>query len=167
MEIEKDLAYIAQQGLEKDGENIRFRKFLKAFDNKTVDPAVHAINEQVTAQIDCTACGNCCKTFEAAIEDGEAGRLAAFMGITKAEFIEKYVEIDDLFDISVMHSSPCIFLENNKCKVNDIKPYDCCDYPYTHKSDFKANLLGISESYGTCPIVYNVMEQLKKQLEFK
>jgi len=167
MELEKNLTYIAEQGLEKDSENIRFRKFLKAFDNKTVDGAVKLINAQVTSQIDCTECGNCCRSFEPAIEDGEAGRLAAFLGIHKSEFIEKYVETDDLFDVSVMHHLPCIFLENNKCKANDIKPYDCCDYPYTHKTDFKANLIGIADSYGTCPIVYNVIEMLKKQLEFK
>lgn len=167
MEIEKNLEYIAQQGLDKETENIRFRKFLKAFDNKTVDGAVKGINQTVSAAIDCTECGNCCNSFEPAIDDSEANRLAAFLSIPKTEFIEKYVEIDDLFDIAVMHHSPCIFLDNKKCKVNEMKPYDCCDFPYLNKSDFKANMVGIIDSYNICPIVYNVVEQLKKQLEFK
>ena len=61
MEIEKDLKIIESVAREKDDENWEFRSFLKQHDYgiDKLDAIVHRITDEVSAQIDCTQCGNC------------------------------------------------------------------------------------------------------------
>jgi hypothetical protein len=66
MEIETNLKRIEQLAEENEDENWAFRSFLKQLDigRKDLDAIVHRINDEVSAQIDCTTCGNCCKRIK-------------------------------------------------------------------------------------------------------
>jgi hypothetical protein len=63
METTIDLEYIKEMAKERDEENWEFRAFLKQLDMapKEIDAIVHRIADEVTSQIDCTKCANCCK----------------------------------------------------------------------------------------------------------
>jgi hypothetical protein len=69
----EDLVAIIPQ---KSIENIFFKKHLRNYSSATVDEKIHALNKQVSAQIDCTLCANCCKKLEPGLEYHEIENLA-------------------------------------------------------------------------------------------
>ena len=66
MGITLDLEYIKEMATERNEENWEFRAFLKQHDmaSKELDTIVHRITYEVTSQIDCTKCANCCKQIK-------------------------------------------------------------------------------------------------------
>ncbi|HEY2172027.1 MAG TPA: hypothetical protein VGJ30_20560 [Candidatus Angelobacter sp.] len=64
-------------------------------------------------------------------------------------------------------TTPCPFLKDNLCSVYEDRPADCSGYPYLYKPDFVSRTLGMIGRTFTCPIVYEVMEELKKSTGFR
>jgi uncharacterized protein len=64
-------------------------------------------------------------------------------------------------------TTPCPFLKDNRCSVYEDRPADCSGYPYLYAPDFVFRTIGMIERTHTCPIVYQVMEDLKKSLGFR
>ncbi|MEO7766581.1 MAG: hypothetical protein ABIS01_04110, partial [Ferruginibacter sp.] len=58
-----DLGNIKRIAGEKEAENDAFRAFLGQKDEKDTDILVYNLNAEITPQIDCTACGNCCTSL--------------------------------------------------------------------------------------------------------
>ena len=80
---------------------------------------------------------------------------------------EKYLQYDDEDEKGWrIKMTPCPFHYDNKCTVYDARPQNCGGYPYLHESGFSSRTMGMLERTFTCPIVFNVMEQLKKELAF-
>ena len=154
----------------KEGENCRFRQFLKMrSDEDETDRRVFAIARRVTERTDCTACANCCKTVRPSFSEEEIGRLARRLGVERQQFIDTYLEQTELDDDNPWHtrSTPCPFLKGNRCSVYEDRPGDCRGYPYLDQPEFTSRLWGMIERTFTCPIVYEVMEELKPQLGFR
>jgi hypothetical protein len=63
MKVETDLKRIKEAAEKKENENWEFRSFLKGYDIKVqeLDSIVHGLFKEVSREIDCTACGNCCR----------------------------------------------------------------------------------------------------------
>ena len=63
MRLETDVKKMAEMARERFDENWRFRSFLKGYDAEVeeIDATVHELYREVSAQIDCTACANCCR----------------------------------------------------------------------------------------------------------
>ena len=63
MIVETDLKKIKEVVEKKEDENWEFRSFLKGYDIEIdeLDSIVHRLFEEVSRQIDCTSCGNCCR----------------------------------------------------------------------------------------------------------
>lgn len=155
---------------EKEGENCRFRQFLKMrSDEEETDRRVFAIARRVTERTDCTACANCCKTVRPTFSEDEIDRLARRLGVERQQFIDAYLEPTEPDDGNPWHtrSTPCPFLKDNRCSVYENRPGDCRGYPYLDQPDFTSRLWGMIERTFTCPIVYEVMEELKPQLGFR
>ena len=72
-----DLSIIAAAALTRESENFRFMDFLRANDPEKIDAIVHRLNETITPAIDCTACGNCCRSLMIHTTPEEHERLAA------------------------------------------------------------------------------------------
>jgi hypothetical protein len=70
MEIITDLDYISELAEKRAEENWEFRSFLKQVDlsRQELDAIVHQIVDEVTEQIDCTKCANCCKQIRPVLE---------------------------------------------------------------------------------------------------
>jgi Fe-S-cluster containining protein len=167
MKIEKDLAVIKKIAKEKEDENWRFRSFLKQIDMKPeeVDVIVHDIYEEVSARIDCTECGNCCKEVKPIMDQNDITRFSEGLNMTVSEFRTKYlIEDTENPEEFVFNSLSCPFLENNKCSNYDYRPEVCDSYPHLHKKEFVYRLFGVISNYEICPIVFNVYERLKGSL---
>jgi len=160
-----DLSIIARNAATNEEENLHFQELLRNENGESIDKLVFALNESISRQIDCTACGNCCRSLMINVNNNDAERLANHLHISKKTFEEKYVEKSTEEILAVMNTIPCHFLHNNKCTVYKARPDECCEFPGLHKPDFKGRLFATFMHYGRCPIVYNVIEALKEELK--
>jgi len=157
---------------EKGIENWDFRSFLKFNDKLSdakLDKLVADITHRVWATIDCTACANCCKTLQPSFTEEDQQRIAGKLGLSVEQFRQNYLELttDDGESVWQIRQSPCPFLENNKCTIYDDRPKNCRDYPYLYDPEFSSRTTMMIERTYTCPIVFEVFEELKTHLNFR
>lgn len=145
-------------------ENIFFKKHLRNFSSEKVDALVHELDREITPQIDCTQCGNCCKKLEPELSSDEIEKLAAIKNETPEKFKQNYVLHDG--KTNFLKTKPCMFLSENKCSVYESRPQACAGFPHLDLNDFKYRSTFWS-NYSLCPIVFNVIESLKEKTEFK
>ncbi|MFC1611435.1 YkgJ family cysteine cluster protein [Myxococcota bacterium] len=166
MNLVKDPKRVSELGKRKEELNWEFRSFLKGIHLKSeeLDRIVHSLHEEVSAQIDCTACGQCCRAIRPLLMAKDLKRLANHLGLTETIFTTKYLmEPDD--QTYVFRDLPCPFLQDNRCIVYDARPDDCRSYPHLHQNDFACRLANVCDNCSLCPIVYNVFEFLKEHLK--
>ncbi|MFI5386182.1 MAG: YkgJ family cysteine cluster protein [Fimbriimonadales bacterium] len=163
-----DLDTIKRISRKEEDENWEFRTFLKIHDwsDSKLDAAVHEINRKVSSQIDCQKCGNCCATLRAGITRADSVRLANRLLIGLPVFQKRYVETDDEGD-KVMNQNPCPFLEGTRCSVYEDRPESCRSFPHLHKPRFRSRLIGVILNTSVCPIVFNVLRELKRQTKWR
>lgn len=161
-----DLEKIKQLAAERENENDSFRFYLKKQDSGEIDEIVHQLNNSITAQIDCTACGNCCKSFMINVTAQEADDLAKHLQTTVTSLKEKYIEESSQGQM-IINKIPCHFLEDTKCSIYEHRFTECREFPHLHKDNFTSRLFGIMMYYAVCPIIFNVVEELKGKLHFK
>jgi len=164
-DIELDLSTIEELGRQREDENFRFRTYLKGQDHDKIDYAVHRLNREISDQIDCTTCGNCCGKLKPCITDQDIERLSKRLAMTESKVKSDYIEIDD--GEQYFKNLPCSFLKDKKCTIYNDRPEDCRSFPHLHKKHFTTRLLGVIENYSICPIVFNVFERLKRELNFR
>jgi Fe-S-cluster containining protein len=167
MKITTDLEYIKRMAAIKEDENWKFRSYLKQLDLSTedIDAIVHRITDEVTAQIDCTKCANCCKKINPTLDKEDIARFARGLNIPVAEFQERYlIQNQENGSIYRFNGLPCLFLKNKRCSNYAFRPEDCHSYPHLEKNEFVHRLMGTISNYEICPIVFNVYEQLKTEL---
>ncbi len=167
-----DLVQIRELAQRKEDENWKFREFLKMrcdLEPDQIDQLVFETTRRVWAGIDCTACANCCREVRPSFSEEEIDRLARRLGIERQQFIDTYLERAEAHGENPWQtrSTPCPFLKDNLCSVYEDRPADCSGYPYLYKPEFVTRTMGMVERTFTCPIVYEVMEHLKKSLGFR
>jgi Fe-S-cluster containining protein len=165
--IETDLKYIEEIAAEGEDENWEFRTFLKQLDMATeeIDAIVHQITDEVTSQIDCTKCANCCKQIRPVLDKDDISEFALGFKMSVSQVKEKYLgPADDDPSKYMFNELPCPILKDNLCTNYECRPKDCRSYPNLHKEDFVSRLWGVVENYSVCPIVFNVYERLKAEL---
>jgi len=166
-----DLVQIRKLAEKREDENFSFRRFLKTECNlepNKVDERVFEITRSVWAGIDCTTCANCCRELTPTFSEEEVDRVAHRLGMQRPEFIQAYLKRsdDDSDNPWQTRSTPCPFLKDNLCSIYEDRPGECSGYPYLYKPGFVFRTLGMVERTLTCPIVYEVVEELKKSLGF-
>ncbi|UCH94116.1 MAG: YkgJ family cysteine cluster protein [Candidatus Aminicenantes bacterium] len=166
--IETNIKKIKKYCQEKKEKNWEFRRFLKTCNlgSKEIDAIVHQVYREVSSQIDCKACANCCKKASFLIEEKDIIRLARGLNLSLVEFKEKYILDckERNGDGYTFNQLPCPFLEDNRCKVYRFRPGNCRSFPYLHKKDFVFKIINVIDNCSICPIVFNVYERLKKEI---
>jgi uncharacterized protein len=159
------LETIQQLAAERENENDAFRSFLKQQDGAMIDKKVFRLNESVSAGVDCTTCGNCCKSLMINVTEKEAQNLSAPLQLTLEEIKEKYLEVSPGGKM-VISRIPCHFLSGTKCSIYQHRFEGCREFPHLDRPNFTSRLFGTLMYYGTCPIIFNVIESLKEELDF-
>ncbi|MDY6986898.1 MAG: YkgJ family cysteine cluster protein [Thermodesulfobacteriota bacterium] len=164
--METDLDSIKQLSEERHDENWQFRAFLKGSDtpSRKIDRMVHRLYEEVSSQIDCTTCANCCKEIRAVLDQEDIENLSKCLGLSAVEFRKQYLVQREKSDEFVFKEKPCPLLRDNRCSYYDCRPKACRAYPYLHKDDFVFRLIGVIKNSSICPIVFNVYEYLKAEI---
>ena len=160
-----EIAEIEKLSKEKQKENVQFIIFLKEQDPEWVDKLVHDLNNHYTSAMDCTLCGNCCTRLRPVVSENDIDKLLKVKNTSRTEFKEEFVEIDQEGDMLLKHL-PCIFYKDKKCTIYSSRPEECEAYPNLHKSEITERINGILENYAICPIVFNVVEELKRKMGF-
>ena len=165
--LELNIEKITRISKQKENENYKFRSFLKGKDPDKVDKIVQRLNKEIVEQIDCTTCGNCCKNLRPCVTDKEIDYLSVIDNMTHEQFVSNFIEADQFDESRYLKDTPCKYLEDKKCSIYADRPKDCKSYPHTHKRGFTSRTFFMIENYGICPIVFNLFEQLKRELRFR
>jgi Fe-S-cluster containining protein len=160
-----DLGVIKNLAAERENENDTFRVFLKNKNSNDIDALVQQLNDSITPKIDCTQCGNCCKSLMINITHPEAAALAVKLKMELPDLKKKYIEESHQGQL-IMNTIPCHFLSGTKCSIYENRFTECRDFPHLHKDNFTDRLFGTLQHYGMCPIIFNVVEELKERIGF-
>lgn len=149
-----------------EDENLRFRTFLKIHaDEDELDRQFLELHRELFADYDCCKCANCCRKFTTPLQDEEIASISAFLGMEKQDFIEKYLtEGEEGPELP----APCRFLgDNGACAIEDCKPEECRGFPYTDRPERLHSLFSILSNAEICPVVFEMLERLKKIYGFR
>jgi uncharacterized protein len=161
-----NLEAIAAAATANEPENDAFADFLRLQDEVVVDSMVTALNEITEPAIDCTACGNCCKTLMINVSEAEAGELSAFLKQPLTAVKEQYLE-RGLGNQYIINRMPCTFLTGTVCSIYNHRFAGCREFPALTQKHFTQRLFTVFMHYGRCPIIFNVVEALKIKTGFK
>lgn len=165
-DIETNLLQISALAEARLEENERFSDFLKNRDSLALDEIVQFLNREVTKQVDCTGCGNCCKSLMIVVSEQEADHLSDVLQQKRNAFDQQYLE-KGANGLMLMNAIPCAFLSENKCSVYEHRFEGCKEFPALNLPNFKKRLFTHFMHYGRCPILFNVLERLKEVLNFE
>ena len=88
--------------------------------------------------------------------------MRSIWGLTKEQFIEKYLVEGDKESGYQTKNVPCDFLgADGKCCVGDCRPESCKKYPYTDQPDRWASLYSVLDVIEVCPVAFEIYERLK------
>jgi uncharacterized protein len=164
-----DLVQIRLLGEKKRDENLKFRRFMKSRDHS--DRILRRIAEGVEEQIDCRACGNCCKVATAVVAERDVERLAKHLRITPAQFIAEYTMGSEEEGRILRRSEEqgCVFLSGTECSVYDQRPDACRRFPHVVRGtgSIASRMWQFVDRATYCPIVYNSLEAFKEELKFQ
>ena len=157
---------VREAALKVEEENHRFRRFLKTHaDEEELDQQFRSLHKELFASYDCSKCRNCCRFYDVSLENEEISTIAAAKGLTPDAFCKQFLS-DGLLGYEI--KKPCPFLrEDGQCEVEFCKPSECAAYPYTDRLGRMGSLLNIIASAEVCPVVYEMLEQLKDTYHFR
>ena len=167
MSKEIDIEYYHQLALQKQKEHRKVLANLKKKPPKNLDKIAQQIHEEVFAEIDCTACANCCKTLGPDFKEADITRIAKYFKMKLPAFEAEFLQVDEDGD-KVFKSMPCPFLGgDNLCSIYDVRPKACREFPHTdRKKIHQINHLTIKNTL-TCPAAYLFVEKLKDKIEWR
>jgi Fe-S-cluster containining protein len=87
-------------------------------------------------------------------------RIAKHLNISTSDFLMNYLEMDEEGDF-VYKQQPCPFLlKDNKCKIYDVRPEACADFPHTNRNDMN-EILDLTLTNSTvCPAVSRMIKNM-------
>lgn len=163
-----DLVQIRRLEQQQRGENAKFRAYLR--NHRHSDRRLRRFGEQIEAEIDCTACANCCRVTEVGITEKDIEKLAKFVGTTEIEFVNQFTALDASgARILKRNEGGCVFLEGNLCSVYQARPVNCANFPHVVRGSgsISSRMWEFLDRVGYCPIVYNWMETVKEDIGFR
>ncbi|MBN2583464.1 MAG: YkgJ family cysteine cluster protein [Planctomycetes bacterium] len=84
-------------------------------------------------QFECQACGRCCGGAPGYIwaTREELERAAEAVGMHVLDFCQMYVaEYEEGFSLREMDNGDCCMLQNDKCRIYDVRPMQCRTWPF-------------------------------------
>ena len=136
-------------------------KKLKTKKPKNLDDVVHELHDEAFAKFNCLDCANCCKTIGPRLIDKDIERLAKHLKMKTADFMSQYILTDEDGDY-VFKEHPCPFLlPDNYCMVYENRPKAWREYPHTDRKRFYQILSLSHKNCETCPVVFEIFEELR------
>lgn len=124
---------------------------------------MHRLYADISSEIDCKTCGNCCKEVSPVFVPEDIERFSTGINMSVDDFKNKYLIEDENEEGFTFNKKPCPFLNNNLCAQYECRPGDCRSFPHLHKKGIVCRLMNVVENTAICPIVFNVYEALKEE----
>ncbi len=164
-----DLVQIRLLGEKKRDENRRFRTFMKSRDHS--DRILRRIAQDIEDEVDCTICANCCRVATATVKERDIEKLARFLRIPVARFVEEYTTESDEEGLILRRTDAegCVFLSGNECTVYDARPDSCQRFPHVVRGNgsIASRMWEFVDRACYCPIVYNSLEAFKEKMGYR
>ena len=162
-----DLDEIRRLTEERSDEDLAFREYVDrslGWSDRRLSALVREVAEEVTESIDCTRCGACCRELVVNVTPLDIQLLAWRLGIIPAEFTKRHVKREE--GDQEISARPCPFLSGTLCSVYDDRPEACRSYPHL-RGGFRSVGLKDLTHVSVCPIVFNVLEELKRRIHWR
>lgn len=157
--VETDPARLAKLAEAKVDSHLKLRTYLKGrVANAEIDALFGRLHQEVSREIDCTTCGNCCVRQSPTMQVEDVERLSRRLGLTPPELEKKLLRKDG--DEFLFARQPCPLLEGKLCSCYQDRPQDCRSYPHLDKPDRVFSLMSIIANAEVCPIIYEVLERM-------
>ena len=162
-----DIKELKQLANKKEDENYRFRRYLKNHaDEEELDRQFKKLHEKYFKIYDCKKCRNCCKEIGISMSEEELDKICNYLKLDKEKYIEKNL-INNYGEYS-FKDIKCKFLDEcNNCQIENCLPITCKEYPYTNKEERLFSLLGVVANASVCPVVFEILEELKHEYHFR
>jgi len=141
-------------------------KAIHALKKEELNRLANTTDRETFEELDCLDCANCCKNLPAAVNNADIQRIAKHLNINQSDFRRKYLVKDEDGDW-VTQSKPCPFLnlQDNRCKIYEVRPQSCKDYPITGNDLFVNNKnLHLTNSIH-CPAVFEMIHRMHAALD--
>ncbi len=115
-------------------------------------------------EVDCLACGNCCRTMVPTWKKAEVQRVADHLGMTYQAFFDRWLTIDaDNGDI-MNKLTPCQFFnrKDGKCSIYEIRPADCAEFPHLHFKAWMDIEYIYTQNIHRCPATLTMLEKMEE-----
>ena len=93
------------------------------------------MTNHTAATIACVRCGACCRQpGDVRLQDDEIVTIAQYLRLTIQDFTSIYTRLCANRSGLILAESTdgaCIFLHDTLCRIQDVKPRQCRDYPAT------------------------------------
>lgn len=130
----------------------------------TVTKLFNDLHQDRFYEMDCLECANCCLTISPLLTDKDIERAAAFLKISKKQFRNEYVTIDE-DDDQVFNKIPCPFLmSDNYCLIYRARPKACSHYPHTDEKMTQVLISNTEENAKICPAVARIVTDLQDKI---
>lgn len=137
---------------------------LKGNKRNLVDEKFHEAHQEVFACTDCLKCANCCKTTGPLFTARDIDRIARHLRLKPAEFIDRYLRLDEEGD-QVLKTVPCAFLgDDNHCSIYDVRPKACREFPHTDRHHMQEIFSLTLKNAAVCPAVFEILERLRQSV---
>lgn len=131
-----------------------------------LDTLAATVAAEVSSQVDCCACGACCRVlYSVAVDGADVTRLAAGLGLSEETICSRYIRLVD--GATHLRARPCPFLRGSVCSIYEHRPRACRDFPYLYTPDLRGRLLGLVADTFLCPIVFRTLEELRRRLPWR
>lgn len=158
-----DLDILAHRAAARRDDFIVMQYLLARMEPDLPDAELDAIVEHIAAPIvdaiDCTTCGNCCRSLHVYMMPADAERLAAGVDIPLDEVLDRYIDRENAAkegEWGRFKGPPCAFLQGMLCTGYPHRPESCRLYPQ-FTPDFRCVLHQMIDGASLCPIVYHVL----------
>ncbi len=138
-------------------------------DDAKLDAFVQQLAEPIIRAIDCTKCGNCCRSLDVYLVQDDAKRLATGLMIPLEEIETRCIEheaAEAADEWGKFRQKPCTFLDGTRCSVYEHRPETCRTYPAL-TPDFRWTLEDSIGGASVCPIICNVLVTLCERLKIR
>jgi Fe-S-cluster containining protein len=158
----KDSEALSESKVQLEQTKKVFRKWKQA-KPKDLDQKFHKEHAAEFKKMDCLTCANCCKTTSPIFRDADIRRIAKYLRMKEAQFIQSYLKMDDESDY-VLQKSPCHFLgSDNKCDIYEVRPLACREYPHTDRKNMFQILELTAENTLICPAVARIVKTITER----
>jgi Fe-S-cluster containining protein len=120
------------------------------------------VAKPIVEAIDCTRCGNCCRSLDVYITPEDAQTLSEAVDVPVHAVMTRYVDLDSARRVGEwgkLRQHPCPFLRGSLCSVYAHRPQTCRTYPM-FTPDFRWTLEDLIDGAALCPIIFNVLERM-------